>query len=270
MRVVITGASGFIGRALVDAIATDGNAEAIAVARGPLRTHPNVECIRVENYASSPGGDALVHLAEDPVASAPMQFRDLNLLEALLDGRYRRAIYGSSQLLYGDATDRPHDPSEPVIPFSPYVKRKRRVEERVLATGGAVARFANVYGPGMTEGTVISDILAQVPGAGPVSVGNGDAVRDFVWISDVAAGLAAMAQGTATGIFNLGTGIGTSVRDLARIALELAGESSRPVVSRSCGSSTIVVDAGGTTDAFGWSPQVSLTEGLAQMMEITR
>lgn len=267
MRIVVTGASGFIGGALVDVLAQDEHAEAVAVARRPLSAPPGVECVRVRDYGQAPGGDVLVHLAESPAVDAASDAPGANVLNSLFDGRYGRAIYASTQLVYGDATARPHLPSEAVVPSNPYTIRKRQREEQLLAFGGAVARLANVYGPGMTMGTVVSDILAQIPGTGPINVGNEDAVRDFVWVSDVAAGLAAMAHGTATGIFNLGTGLGTTVLDVARLALDRAGEPARHVQAAAHRPSAIVVDIAATTAAFGWRPAVPLAAGLAKLIE---
>ncbi|MDA0654616.1 MAG: NAD-dependent epimerase/dehydratase family protein [Proteobacteria bacterium] len=258
MKIVVTGASGFIGGAVLHALADDADIEAVPVSRRPLPGG-----VRVADYTESPSGDVLLHLAGDPRADAGGAS---TVMPSLFDGRYRRVVLASTAALYGDATATPHTPFDAIRTPSRYTAGKRADERRTLERGGVVARIANVYGPGMNPGTVVSDILAQIPGDGPLRIGNGAAVRDFIWVGDVAAGLVAMARGAADGIYNLGTGIGTAVADLARLALDLAGEPARPVAAQSGSPSALVVDIGTTTGRFDWRPGIALADGLGQLL----
>jgi UDP-glucose 4-epimerase len=269
--IVVTGASGFIGRSVVVALTARG-AEVVPVARTPL-----AGALRVYDYADSPAADVLVHLAEDNdrmrVNSAGDAYESATLrtLNALIAKRYATIVYASSALLYGDGNPVPRKATDAVASADAYTRIKKRCEDAVRAArAGIVARLANIYGPGMAQNNVLSTIIRQIPGAGPVYVRDDTPVRDFVHVSDASAAIAAMALEPGTsGVYNVGTGRGISVRELARLALSVAGEGSREVVAthplsrRSC----LVLDIGATTAAWGWAPRTDLAAALAELMQ---
>jgi nucleoside-diphosphate-sugar epimerase len=273
MTVVVTGAAGFVGQALVARLRAEGW-PAIGVAR---REHPDT--VRVDDYARSPEGDVLVHLAEDSVRGRVNAKGEaytgqvLETLRTLCRRSYRRIVYASSAVLYGDEADYAHRTNAARQVVDVYTRVKAESEDAVLARSGAgvVARIANTYGPGMARENVFSTILQQIGLPGPLRVMDDRPVRDFVWIDDVADGLARMAMGQGTGVYNLGTGIGVSVRQLATAALEQAGEPGRAIKSeRGPGRrSYLVVDPTATLDAFGWRASTTLAEGLSQLIRAT-
>jgi UDP-glucose 4-epimerase len=272
MQVVVTGASGFIGAAVVRHLRSrDVSVHALARSATALTTV-------VADYAQAPPADALIHLAEardrGHVRDAgPAYERDIaRTLERLLDKAYARVVYGSSGVLYGDAATLPRQPHDPVTVSEPYARVKQSSEAAVLRGGGVVARLANVFGPGMASSNVLGTILEQIPGTGPVRVLDASPVRDFLWIDDAAAGLAQMALGGPSGIFNLGSGIGTSIHDLARLALDVAGEPQRSVVSTapSGRASSLVLDIDLTRARFAWHPATTLRDGLSALLALKR
>jgi nucleoside-diphosphate-sugar epimerase len=93
-------------------------------------------------------------------------------------------------------------------------------------------------------------------------------VRDYLWVDDAAAGLVSLAAARRGGAFNLGTGVGTSVGELAGKALACAGETGRAVeASDAAGQpSYLVLDIADTTAQAGWSPRVALDDGLRRLM----
>ncbi len=108
MRVVITGASGFLGRtALVHF--RDHGIEVVGVQRQPVT---GAGSICVQDYSESPGGDVLIHLAENGDRSKVAKLGDRFVTEVqerlrtLLDGRYQHVIYASSSLVYADVETR--------------------------------------------------------------------------------------------------------------------------------------------------------------------
>lgn len=271
MTVVVTGAAGFVGRALMAQLRAAGY-PAIGVSR---REQPGV--LRLDDYAESPKGEVLVHLAEDSVRSRVNAAGDeyalqtLSTLRALSQRGYRRIVYASSAVIYGDFSTHPHRTDDPVRIVDVYTRVKAESERVVLEQhqGGAIARLANTYGPGMARENVLSTIMQQLGRTGPVRVMDDSPVRDFVWIADVADALARMATSSATGIFNIGTGIGVSVGQLAAAALECSGEPSRVVESTSTPKrlSHLVVDPSSACRTFGWRATTSLAEGLAQLIQ---
>ena len=270
MRIVVTGASGFVGTALVRELQRRG-IETIATVRHPPDPLP-VGTTVVQSSDDAPLGDVLVHLAEGRRMNAMDDASVQQLIRRcgrLLGKGYARPVYASSALVYGDRETHPRRPEEQPAPESPYARAKLACEEIVTERRGLVARLANVYGPGMARDNVVSDVLEQIPGDGPLTVRDPLPVRDFLWIEDAARGLADMAVGTGLGIFNLGSGTGVSVGDLARLALDLAGQSDRPVVASqpSQKPSSLSLDISSTASTFGWAPQVPLSGGLAQLQE---
>jgi UDP-glucose 4-epimerase len=172
--------------------------------------------------------------------------------------------------VYGDHSPAPHPESDPPEPSDAYTRLKLRCEARVLEARGVVLRVSNVYGPGMAPNNVVSTVLAQASGDGPLQVLDETPRRDFVWIDDVAEALArAVERAVGPAIINIGSGVGTSVGELARLMLRLTGHSERPVVStRPSGApSSVVLDATEASAALGWRATTSLEEGLRHLLE---
>lgn len=277
LKVVITGASGFVGTHVLRVLAAQQNVEAIPVTRKEISGWYSVS-----DYAQSPAGDVLIHLAEDNerarVAQSGQAYEEkaLATLTALLAKNYQRVVYASSAVLYGDADTRAHSPNDPIQSDDAYTRVKRLSELAVLKLpAGIVVRPANIYGPGMSKNNVMSAILRQIPGEGTLEVMDTSPVRDFIWVEDAAEGIVALAlnhfkEGKERGLYNLGTGVGTSIETLADLALEIAGQPDRPVKTKysSDRQSRLILDFSDTTAACGWRPKTSLREGLTHMLHI--
>lgn len=275
LKVVVTGASGFLGGHVLRALASRQNIEIIAVSRRDISGW-----IRVSDYSESPVGDVLIHLAEDGdrtrVAETGGAYEEAvnATLIALLAKDYSRVVYASSAILYGDRDMRPHFPVDPVQVNDTYSRIKRHSELAILESpAGIVGRLANVYGPGMSKNNVMSTFLQQIPGEGSVKVMDTSPVRDFLWVEDAAEGIVALALNNFRkidhgGVFNLGTGAGTSIGSLVSIALEIAGQPGRAVeTKRSSGrQSSLVLDFSDTMAACGWQPKTSLRAGLTHLL----
>jgi UDP-glucose 4-epimerase len=244
--------------------------QALGVSR---RRFPNV--LQVDSYEDVPSGDVLVHMAEASdrayaQAHAPSyEQRAMATLERLQVKGFARVIYASSAVLYGDQEHSPRKVGDPVYETDAYTRLKLASERAVLASNGVVARLANLYGPGMAEGNVISTILGQIQQEGPVRVFDATPVRDFLWVEDAARALADMATGGACGIFNVGSGQGVSIHELATEVLTAAGQADRRIESIHAGTrfSKLVLDIVQTREAFGWQPIVTLAEGVANLVK---
>jgi nucleoside-diphosphate-sugar epimerase len=272
MKIVVTGASGFLGSAVMRAASGQSEHQVIGVSR---RGVPGL--MRVTHYGQVPGGDVLIHLAEDndrarvEMAGESYARGVRETLQALLRKQYSRVIYASSGVLYDDRGSKPRTPDDPVAASDRYARVKLESEAAVLEQRGCVARLANLYGPGMPGSNVFSDILGQIPGAGPLRIRDASPVRDFLWVDDAADGFLrlALAAGETTGILNLGTGTGTAIGDVARMCLEQAGETGREVASASTqqAPSAIILDPSLTTRVCGWQPRTSLRDGIANILQ---
>lgn len=264
MRIVITGASGFLGQAVMRRLRRDGH-EVVAVSRQALP-----DFAQVGDYADSPLGDVLVHLAEAndrrwvESQGDAYQVAARQTLQILLDKGYGRVVYASSAVLYGDQYARPCREDDTVALVDAYTRLKSASEQAVTARGGVAVRLANLYGLGMSQANVLSAILKQLPLDGPVQVMDVTPIRDFLWVEDAADALAVMVSGRPTGVFNVGSGQGISILDLARMVLHVVDQSDRSIESQYQGPcrSRLVVDIEHTAAVFDWRPSSPLLDAL--------
>ena len=263
--VVVTGASGFIGRSVVNELA-GRRVPHLAVRRSGIG---NTQ--RLASYRDSPAGKVLIHLAEesrvDAIDAKSAQEQE-EVLAALIAKGFSRIVYASSAAVYGDASRDPRRPGDATIAANAYLAGKLACERRVLTAGGVVVRLANVYGPMMHATTVMAEILRQVPIRGPVLVRDLAPVRDFLWIEDAARGVVDIALGAGRGVFNLGNGIGASIADLARLVVNTAGQEGRELKATAASgrASTLVLDIALTQETFGWRPETTLADGIRRMI----
>jgi UDP-glucose 4-epimerase len=266
--VVVTGASGFVGQALLNWLRHEG----VPVTGVTRRRWPGLAT--VADYVDTPvtEGAVLVHLAQGGDPSAQFDESAIALCRAISARRWRHIVYASSAIVYGDEKEYPRRPEESVSAVSGYARVKIACEEIFGEAGGTSLRLANLYGPGMEKNTVIADILRQIPGQGPLIVRDPAPVRDFLWIEDAARCLAAACVVMPGGIFNAGNGRGVAVGDIARIALALAGEDTRLVIAENATgrASNLVLDIDKTRSGLNWSPEIDLHAGLALLLSSAR
>lgn len=283
MRVVVTGASGFVGRSVCLNL-TQSGVSVVGVGRRADPKLDRVEYLRVSDYATLRStiqgkGYRCIHLAGENVISRVSQAPDAELQQSLhvargiLDCDFESVIYVSSGAVYGDRFPAPRTESDPADLTMAYARLKYETEQIFLARGHGVARLANVYGAGMSEYNVLSHILKQLACDGDLRVRDGAPVRDYVHVHDVAAALVLMARKAARGLFNVGTGVGTSVSQLADLVLASAGQGTRRFVSQEPSKgqpSTLVLDPSRLRVTLGWTARVSLADGLERLVKELR
>jgi nucleoside-diphosphate-sugar epimerase len=265
VNVVVTGARGFLGSAVVTALRGAG----LPVV--PVSRRPGPGITTVDDYGRSPVADLLVHTAEE-ADRAKVNALGEPYVEGTartvreLAGRAGHLLYVSSGTVYGDQSDRAFRTDDPVHATDTYSRAKIRNEQIALDAGGAVVRPSNLCGPGMSPRNVLSDILRQLHGAGPLLVRDDTPVRDFLPVAEAALAVLAILQRRAHGIFNVGSGIGLSIRELAGLMLHSAGQAGREVVAthRSTRRSMNVLDITRTRERVGWAPRPTLHDLLDQ------
>ena len=303
--VVVTGGAGFIGSHLAERFLREGwtvhvidnlaTGKRENLSAGATFHELDIRDGKAAELISSLEPDVLAHLAaqmdvrrsvEDPMYDASVNvLGSLNLLEAVRRQSPRtRVVFASTGgALYGDNTTPPNFEDFKKDPESPYAITKLTVEfylayyGRVHGLDTVAMRFGNVYGPRQDphgEAGVVAIFCGRIlEGRALTIYGDGQQTRDYVYVGDVAEALWCAATKPLPPIglldargFNVGTGIGTSVVELANILLEEAG-TTVPIEfapKRPGEAQDSFVDIGKAERLLGWKPRVSLREGLAQ------
>lgn len=271
-RVLVTGASGFLGRATVSALRAVGT-EAVPVTR---RAVDDPAAMRVDSYAALAlrSDDVLIHLAESATigavdgAGATAEQEAVATVDALVSKRPAHIVYASSCAVYGGDGEAPHQPEGPTPNSGLYARIKRTNEAAVLAAGGTVLRLANLIGPGMHCQTVLGDLMAQLSSPGPVALRNLSPMRDFLAVEDAARAFVQAAVERVPGIFNVASGHSVSVAELARRVLIVAGQPQRDIVEThpGTGRSVLRLDISKSVDVLNWRPRIGLDDALAQLV----
>jgi UDP-glucose 4-epimerase len=301
---VVTGAAGFLGRALTAKLAATGaRVIEIDLASGipsPAREVVEVDLLDAEalraalttKLAEEAGSVVVFHLAarghvgssrDDPRGAVTANvIGTLNVLEACRDIGVARVVFPSTALVYRVPAAAPLGEDARVASTSVYAATKLACEallEAYAAEYGlscTVARLGNVYGPGAAADTVVSIIVRQAMAGGPVVVNTFAPVRDFIYRDDVIAGLMALARRPdASGFqrFNLSSGVPTSIGELAVVACEIAGVRAKPTQradDSTADADKVVLSIERLTTATGWAPAFSLAAGLRATMAAGR
>jgi UDP-glucose 4-epimerase len=235
------------------------------------------------------GAEAVVHLAAvcmnksiaDPTESLDVNLGGTqNVLDAASRHGVRRVVYASSASVYGNPDALPMRETDPMRPITPYCVAKL-AGEQLLAFYGERSklswlglRFFNVYGPGQPTDayytSVIMTFLRRLQaGEPPVIDGKGDQSMDFVHVSDVARAVGLALDSDATGeSLNVGTGVQTTIADLAERLIRAAGEDFQPVFRpREVLVTRREASIDRIRDVLGWMPQIGLDEGMASLLD---
>jgi nucleoside-diphosphate-sugar epimerase len=309
-RAVVSGAGGFIGSHLVEAL-LDRNWPTLAllryqssgsvgflkdcignsrleVARGDIRD-PDFLTLNLRE------GDTVFHLAAS--ISVPYSYeapRDcidsnilgtLNLLEACRKAGIRRLIHTSTSEVFGNAVYLPMDEKHPIQARSPYAASKHAADKLVqsyVCSYGIPAitlRPFNTFGPRQSPRAVISSIIEQALTAGRIQLGNAAPRRDFTFVSDTVSAFisAADAGDEAIGAeVNLGTGRAVSIGDIARLIRDAIDPGvpieTDPARFRPQPSEIahLLSDNTLARRLLAWSPRIQLEEGLARTIAWAR
>lgn len=303
MKIMVTGGAGFIGSQITDAYLANGY-EVIVIdnlstglkenvnpkAKFILAdiTHNSIQKIFAEEKF-----DAVNHHAAqidvrksvaDPVFDARVNIiGTINLLESCVKYGVKKFIFASTGgAIYGEQSARaglPADESYPANPVSPYGITKLSIEKYLhyykneYDLNYSILRYANVYGPRQNplgEAGVVAIFLNKLLKAEqPVINGDGRQTRDYVFVDDVVKANLLTLKETRSDIYNIGTGIETSVNDLFNYlnsltgmkALEKHGPPKKGEQVRS------VITSEKFFRDFNWKPSVQLEEGLKKTLD---
>src|SRR2546425_8568645 len=300
-RYLITGGAGFIGGALVRRLIADGHKVAILdLPEKVWSSPPPPEAVVVTGDISSPDTfqklkgpfEAVLHLAAQTSARVsheePERDLNTNALGTLLLARWcvnnnaQRVLYGSSMGVYGNPETLPVKEPDMPAPVSFYGVSKLAGEQYLqlhmpFGLQPTSFRMFNVYGPGqdmanMKQG-MLSVYLAYIHAGIPVQVtGSFDRFRDFIYIDDIVdAFLLALHDKRSYGeVYNLGCGVTHNVREVLDILIAACGHDPRtyPVQQLAAHPGDtfgICSDSKKFRSAFGWTPKLTLRDGIERM-----
>src|SRR3954454_2526543 len=292
VRTVVTGGAGFIGSNVVDALLARGHDVHVLddLSRGNrenvadgARLHVGDIRLDADALFADVQPDVCFHLAAQIDVRVSVERPDfdadvnvvgtLHVLEAAREHGGKVVFSSTGGAIYGEC-DGPAPETHPRAPLAPYGVSKLAAEEylaaynRLYGSAHVALRYGNVYGPRQDPhgeaGVVAIFMNALRDGRTPRIYGEGTQTRDYVFVGDVVAATLA-AAGHEGGVFNVGTGIETSVLELYGRIQEAAGIERAPghAEARAGELQRSVLDPSLAERELGWKPQCSLDDGLA-------
>ena len=296
-RVVITGGAGFVGVNLVNHLLEQGGYDIVVFdneAMGDQANLPNsVQFVlgdlrdpeEVANVVA--GAATVVHLAADTrvmdsIENPRFNFENnvigsFNLLEAMRAAGVRRIVAASTGGAILGEVEPPVHEAMVANPLAPYGASKLAMEAYIGAfsgaygLSGAALRFSNVYGPrSYHKGSVVAHFFKRILAGEPLTVyGDGSQARDFLYSEDLTAGIRAAIDSDASGAFQLGSGLPTTVNELLNLMREVTG---RPLEVqytefRQGELHRTWCDISRSREVFGFNPDTPLKEGLRRTWE---
>jgi UDP-glucose 4-epimerase len=292
MRAVVTGGAGFIGSHVVDALAARGDEVHVLddLSKGLRR---NVAAAAALHVADIRGADAVfdsarpdvvLHLAaqadvrvsvERPAHDAEVNvLGTLRVLEAARRHGAQVVFASTGGAIYGEC-DGPAAESAPRRPLAPYGTSKLCGEEylatwnRLYGTAHVSLRFGNVFGPRQEphgEAGVVAIFMGILRDGGTARIyGDGRQTRDYVYVGDVVRAVVA-AIGRDGAVYNVGTGVETSVLELYDAIQEAAGvrRAAEHAEPRAGELQRSVLDTSLAARELAWAPEHSLADGLRE------
>jgi UDP-glucose 4-epimerase len=292
MRAVVTGGAGFIGSHAVEALLARGDEVHVLddlskgrreqVAAGAELHVGDIREPDAVFDAARP--EAVFHLAaqadvrvsvEDPARDADVNvLGTVRILEAARRHGAKVVFASTGGAIYGEC-DGPVTESAERRPLAPYGTSKLAGEEylatwnRLYGTGHVALRFGNVYGPRQephSEAGVVAIFMGLLhEGGTPRIYGDGSQARDYVFVADVVRAMLAAVDHEG-GVFNIGTGVETSVVELYDAIQRASSVTREPVfaAARLGELQRSVLDIALAARELGWRPEHSLDEGLTR------
>ncbi|HEY7876831.1 MAG TPA: UDP-glucuronic acid decarboxylase family protein [Gemmatimonadaceae bacterium] len=306
MRVLISGAAGFLGSHLSDRFLADGH-RVVGLDNfitghpdniAHLMGQPRFEFVRhnISTYTYVAGAlDGILHFAspaspidylEHPIPTLKVGALGTHNALGLALAKHARFFLASTSEVYGDPLMHPQPETywgnvNPVGPRGVYDEAKRFAEAMTMAyhryhgLDTRLVRIFNTYGPRMRprDGRVVSNFIVQALSNEPITIyGDGSQTRSFCYVSDEVEGIYALFLKGDADPTNIGNPTEYTVRQLAEVVLELTG-SSAPIEYRPLPVDDPKVRRPDITRArkmLGWEPSVALRDGVARTIEYFR
>lgn len=285
--IVVTGARGFIGRYCVRELSKLKNPLFLTTSsREKISQEGKIHYLNLEelkSFTALPDTiDTVIHLAaaipKKNEAISFSKFMDVNamgvklIFEAAVQRGCHRFIYASTQMVIEKPFYLPVDEVHPLVPLSDYGLSKAIGEKYCLSLAkdynitAVSLRFARIYGAGENPGFVLTNFIGRAQRRLPLILhGSGKTLRDLLYVKDAVKAIVCVLQSKASGIFNIGSGNGISIRELAESIASVFGNGNIPVEFRhdlKDEGTDFYMSTAKATEELGFVPQYSLLEGL--------
>ncbi len=275
MKVLVTGAAGFLGSRVVDTLRA-GHHEVVALRRADCEL---ADRSRLSEILHRERPEAVIHLAWYATPprywSAPENLAcvadSMALLELARAAGCRRFVGAGTCAEYDWSHERLVENVTPCVPRTLYGAAKLAVcmvGERFAPLSFAWARYAFLFGSG--DGRLISSASEALSAGRDFPCSSGEQIRDFLHVDDAARATVALALSDVTGPVNIGSGEPTSVRAVVELVAQLAGGTGRPVfgavAARPDEPRALVLDLARLTTEVGWRPAHPLPDRIASLV----
>ncbi|MFB6178897.1 MAG: NAD-dependent epimerase/dehydratase family protein [Halorientalis sp.] len=294
MRIAVFGASGFVGRNLLDELA-DTDHHVLACDIEPIDHDADNISYREVDITDEAGvdaaiadADAVAHLAahplpastEDPKRNAEINVvGTLNVLDAAREHDVEKVFFSSASSLVGEVDTVPVSEDHPATPQSPYGVAKHAVEEylevynQLYDLDYLVFRFFNVYGPYQhpDSGALVPVVLSRLAeDKGVFVTGDGQQTRDFIYVRDITEFIVEGLEADVTNeVVNMGRGTGTPIIEAIELMADVVD--TEPDIDRKPERPDEIDDFYADTstceDLFGHTPATPFREGLERTYE---
>ena len=286
-RVIVTGASGYVGRAIATRLHADG-IDVLGIVRSPPTDSPvrcyvlDLQADSLPQHLASTSPSAIVHCAasvplatvrpDDESNAASTRAIDASVADACAQLRCR-LIYVSSCIVYDPLDPTTKDEQSPVTATTPYSAAKLSGERGARALPGSVVmRIPSPVGGRTERETVLDVFVGRAARAEPLEVwGSGSREQDFIHVSDIATFVERALDDDVSGTFNVASGVPVPMRDLAETVVEHVGggrvvSAERPDPQEGHTARYDIAAA----RRLGWSPLMDLGAIIQDRLELAR
>jgi len=299
MKFVVTGGAGFIGNNIVKLLIKKGHSVDIIDNLHTGRKENIKEIIDKVNFFQTDirnkkdlekiikNCDGVFHeaaLTAVPESfEKPQEYHEVNVIGTknifeIANNEKIRVVYASSSSIYGNAKSIPIKENADRRPINPYGQTKlddeflaEKFSKNNLSVIGL--RYFNVYGIGQTGSYagVITKFLENIKNQKSFIInGDGNQIRDFIHVKDIAqANIVAMESKIESGFFNIGTGIPTSINDLAKLMIEISNHKHDTIYGPQLEGDVSIsqADMDFTNKSFSWNHEINLKDGLRDLIQ---
>ncbi|MFD2206846.1 NAD-dependent epimerase/dehydratase family protein [Kiloniella antarctica] len=285
-KILVTGANGFIGRHVVQELATQTPPLLQIIHSGQAHTAlPSItmELLDITDLPDLPTTiETIYHLAGQIWGDETHEAKMLdNVIALAKQCNAKRIVYASTCAVYGqNAMDQTVDESVDGAPASPYARGKLLGEQSLKTLSDTsemnvtILRYFNPYGPHQFAKMAVPNMIEKAITGQDIEIyGDGEQIRDFIYIEDLAKATIAAAEGEGKyQIFNIGSGQGETIKDLASEIIAQSQSSSKiihlpiPAERQNLEVYYRVADIGKITRLTNWEPETSLSKGLKRLV----